>query len=308
MSVITITGANDFMRSSEIRKLVSGFVAQYSELALERIDGEEVTFERIREALTSLPFLTNKKMVVLNRPSANTQFVEQAEALLAALPSTTELLLVEPKFDKRGSLYKLLKKQSDFREYNQLEGSQLTTWLIGRAKANGATISSADARYLAERVGQNQQLLSNELDKLALYQPAITRQTIDELTEKAPQSTIFELIEAAFAGKRQRALELYDEQRRLKVEPIQIIAMLAWQLHVLALVCVGEGRSVEAIAKEAKLNTFTVNKTQRLASRLSLGVVRQNVDRLATIDQRSKREALDLDEALRNYILQLHTT
>jgi DNA polymerase III delta subunit len=84
--------------------------------------------------------------------------------------------------------------------------------------------------------------------------------------------------------------------------------MLAWQLHVLALVCVGEGRSVEAIAKEAKLNTFTVNKTQRLASRLSLGVVRQNVDRLATIDQRSKREALDLDEALRNYILQLHTT
>jgi DNA polymerase-3 subunit delta len=307
MSVITITGANDFMRSSELRMLIDAFVAEHGDLALERLDGEETTFERIQEALTSLPFLANKKMVVLNRPSANTGFAEAAESLLAELPETTELLLVEPKFDKRSNLYKLLKKQTDFRDYTQLETAQLASWLVERAQASGAKLTTSDARYLVERVGADQQLLANEVDKLVLYQPTITKQTIDELTEKTPQSTIFELIETAFSGKRERALELYEEQRRLKVEPIQIIAMLAWQLHVLALVCAAEGRATDSIAGEAKLNSFTVSKTQRLAAQLSLGQVRRLVDQLVVIDQRSKREAIDLDEALRNYIVQLHT-
>ena len=305
MSVITITGTNDFMRTSEIHKLVQEFVAEYGDLALERIDAEEVEFERIQEALTSLPFLANKKMVVLGRPSASAKFAERAETLLAELADTTDLLLVEPKFDKRSNLYKLLKKQTDFREYGHLEDSQLAAWLGERAKASGAIISNADARYLVERAGHDQQLLANEIDKLALYQPKITRHTIDDLTEKTPQSTIFELIEAAFSGKRQRALELYDEQRHMKVEPIQIIAMLAWQLHVLALVCASEGRPADVIARESKISPYTVGKTQRLAHRLSLAQVRQLVDKLVVIDKRSKREMIDLDEALRNYILQL---
>src|SRR3546814_19438404 len=61
-----------------------------------------------------------------------------------------------------------------------------------------------------------------------------------------PQSTIFELLDAALSGNTRRALELYEEQRSMKVEPQQIIAMLAWQLHVLAVVkAAGERRSEE---------------------------------------------------------------
>lgn len=306
MSVVTITGPNNFARHQALQRLVTDFVAQYGELALERVDGEEVEFERIQEALTSLPFLANKKMVLLQRPSANSRFAETAEQLLSDCPDTTDLVMVEPKFDKRSSLYKLLKQQTDFQEYGPLDGAQLATWLVQRAQENGANLSTSDARYLIERVGADQQRLASEVDKLALFQAVINRQSIDLLTDKTPQSTIFELIEAAFAGNRMRALELYDEQRRLKVEPIQIIAMFAWQLHVLALVLTSEGRSAEAIASAAKLNAFSVGKSQRLARQLRLSQVRQLIDQLVTIDQRSKREMIDLDEALRNYILQLH--
>lgn len=303
MSVVIITGTNDFVRTAETRALITAFVTEHTDLALERVDGEEAEFARIQEALTSLPFLASKKMVVLSRPGANAQFVESAERLLTELPETTDLILAEPKFDKRSSLYKLLKKFPEYREYNQLEGAQLASWLVERAKGKTATITQSDARYLIERVGLDQQLLAGEIDKLALYDLTINKKTIDELTEKAPQSTIFELIEAAFSGNRQKALQLYDEQRQLKVEPIQIIAMLAWQLHALALVCAGEGRSTDAIAGAAKMSPYTVSKTQRLATRLSLAQVRQLVDRLVVIDKRSKREMLDLDEALGHYIL-----
>jgi len=102
------------------------------------------------------------------------------------------------------------------------------------------------------------------------YQPEITRQTIDLLTEAAPQSTIFELLDAAFAGNAQRAMALYAEQRALKVEPQQIMAMIAWQLHVLAVIKTAGQRSADEIAKDAKLNPYVVRKSQNIARKLTL--------------------------------------
>lgn len=305
MGVITITGDNDWARQRELHRLTEAFVAEHSALALERIDGEEAEFDRIQEALTSLPFLANKKMVLLTRPSASKSFAEHAERLLAELPETTELVLAEPKFDKRSALYKLLKKRTDFRDFTALEGPALARWLVAAAAEQGATLSAADARYLIERVGANQQMLASEIVKLSLYQPAISRQTIDLLTDPQPQSSMFDLIDAAFAGNRQRALQLYDEQRRLKVEPIQIVAMLAWQLHVLALAVTAAGRSADQIARDAKISPFVAGKALRLARHSSAARVRRLVDQLLTLDQRSKRQSIDLDEALKRYVLEL---
>src|SRR4051812_17147506 len=105
MSAITLTGENDFARSQALRTLVADFTSVEGDLALERIDAGETEFVRIQEALTSLPFLASKKMVVLTEPSKNKQFADAAETLLKDLPDTTELILHEPKFDKRSSLY-----------------------------------------------------------------------------------------------------------------------------------------------------------------------------------------------------------
>lgn len=114
MSVVTITGSNDFARLAAVRELVGTFVHEHGDLAFERLDGQEHDFVRIQEALTSLPFLASKKMVLIMSPAANSAFSEQAEQLIEGLPETTELLLVEPKFDKRSGLYKRLKKANRF--------------------------------------------------------------------------------------------------------------------------------------------------------------------------------------------------
>ena len=109
-------------------------------------------------------------------------------------------------------------------------------------------MKSNDARYLVERVGTNQQLLANEIEKLALYDKDISKESIDLLTEETPQSTIFELLEAAFAGNHRKVQTLYAEQRAMKVEPPQIIALLAWQLHILAIIKTAGDRTPETIA------------------------------------------------------------
>lgn len=289
----------------ELRQLVDAYVSQHSEFGLERIDGEAVDVARVQEALTSLPFLTAKKMVVLRAPGANKQFSEQAEQLLGDVPETTDVIIVEPKLDKRLAYYKFLKKNTDFREFPELDTAGLAGWLAAEAKTRGGSLSSSDARYLVERVGASQQLLASELEKLLLYDPQVTRRTIDLLTDATPQSTIFQLLEVAFAGNTTRALKLYSEQRALSVEPSQIIAMLAWQLHVLALVKTAAARSPGAIAKEARINPFVVQKSQNIARNLSLPKLKKLVADLLKIDMRIKRTSTDPDEALQHYLLTL---
>ncbi|MDB5184828.1 MAG: polymerase subunit delta [Candidatus Saccharibacteria bacterium] len=303
--IITLTGANSFLLSRELRKLVDGFVAEQGDLALERIDGEEAELARVREAVTSLPFLASKKMVVLRAPSINKLFIEQAEQILGEVYDTTDLVIVEPKLDKRGSYFKYLKSATDFREFIEMDSNGLAAWLVRTAKDQQGSISSNDARYLIERVGTNQQNLSNELNKLLLRSEQVTRQTIDELTDLTPQSTIFQLLESAFAGNSRRAAQLYAEQRALKVEPQQIVAMLAWQLHILAIIKTAGSRSPAEIAKDAKLSPYVIQKSANIVRYLSMAELKGLISGLLDIDAKSKRTALDVDEALQNYLLRL---
>lgn len=303
--IVTLTGANGFLLQRELRRLIDVFVAEHTDMGLERLDGDEAEYDRLREALESLPFLAARKMVVLRGPGGNKQFVEHAESLLKELPETTDLVIVEPKLDKRSSYYKLLKKVTDFRECSELDENDLARWLVDMAKERGGSLSLVDARFLVAREGVNQQNLANELEKLLLYKPDITRQTIELLTEPTPQSTIFELLETAFAGNGKRALELYQEQRAQKVEPQQIIAMLAWQLHVLALVKTAGERTPDGIAKAARMSPFVVKKSAGIARKLTAGELKRLVADLLAIDVRLKRESLDADEALQNYLIQI---
>jgi len=303
--VTTLTGSNYFLLKAELERLVAGFVKESGEFGVERLDGEEAEYSRITESLQSLPFLASKKVVVLKNGGANKQFAENIEQLLGSMSDSTDLIIVEPKLDKRLGYYKTLKKKTEFKEFNELDANGLAQWLLDKSKLQGGSLQRNVVRYLVERVGANQQLLSNELEKLLQYQPEITRQTIDLLTEAAPQSTIFELLDAAFAGNAQRAMALYAEQRALKIEPQQIMAMIAWQLHVLAVIKTAGQRGADEIARDAKLNPYVVRKSQAIARKLTLPGLKKLVHDALALDVRLKSESIDADEALQHYLLTL---
>ena len=303
--IVTLTGENSYRLGHTLHRLVDEFVAEHGDLALERIDAQETEFAAIREALHALPFLSARKMAVLRAPSTNKQFAEQAEQILGTIPETTDVVIVEPKLDKRLSYYKYLKKNTDFRDFPELDAGGLASWLVKTAQEKSGSLNAADARYLVERVGPNQQLLSNELEKLLLYDPKITRETIDVLTEATPQSTIFQLLEAAFAGQSKRVIDLYAQQRALKVEPAQVIAMLTWQLHILAIIKTAGDRPIDQIAREAKLNPYVLSKSQSIAHHLPLAELKKLISDLLEIDTKTKRTNIDPDEALQNYLLTL---
>lgn len=303
--IVTLTGQNSFMLQQSLRQMVNEFVEEYTDMGLERIDGEEVEYDRLRESLQSLPFLANKKLVVLRSPGANKQFAENAEQLLAELPESTDVIIVEPKLDKRLAYYKLLKKVTDYKEFNELDGAGLVRWLVEQSKLKGGELSMNDANLLVGRVGINQQLLSNELTKLLQYDPIITKKNILLLSDQTPASTIFDLLDAALSGKTKRAVELYEEQRQQKVEPIQIIALLAWQLHAIAIIKTAGNRDANEIASVAKINPFVVRKSMAIANSLSMAELKQLVHDVHELDIKLKSESIDPDEAMLNLLTQM---
>lgn len=303
--IVTLTGANDFARSRELKSLADHFIAEHTDMAVERYDGEDADAARMRESVSSLPFLTTRKLVVLREPGKQKAWTEHIDDILKDVADTTDLIIVEPKLDKRLSYYKTLKKSTDFREFADIDANGLVRWATDYAKGQGGNLNASDARLLVDRVGTNQQMLQQELDKLLAYDPQITRATIELLTELMPQSTVFELLDAAFAGRTKRAMELYREQRALKVEPQAIMAMLAWQLHVLAVVKTAGDRGADDIAREAKLNPYVVRKTQGLARSTSLTQLKRLVADLLDLDQKMKRVSIDADEALKLYLLKI---
>lgn len=305
--ITILTGENSFAWADALHRQVDSFVAEYGDLAIERLDGEEASLANIQQALTSVPFLSTRQLVILRTPSKNKQFLEQFEQLLSTVADTTDVIIVEPKLDKRLTYYKFLKKQTNFHDFPELDQNTLAQWLTTFVTEREGSLRLSDARYLVERVGANQQLLAHELDKLLLYNSHVTRQTIDLLTDPTPQSTIFQLLEAAFAGHTKHTLNLYREQRALKVEPQQIIAMLAWQLHVLALLKTAGERSTNQIAQEASMNPYVLRKSQTIAQKLSLAELKKLVANLSTIDKRLKRTMINPDEALQHYLLNLKT-
>lgn len=292
------------MMKKRLDELMSGFVAEHEDLALERIDGEEATANMILDAVQSLPFLASRKMVVVSNLSANKTASEQIEQIIDAAGETTDLIFYEPSTDKRTTYFKVLKSKTLLEEFNELDARGLAKWLSEEAKKEGAELSFADASYLVERAGTNQALLANELQKLITYNSKVTRVTIDLLTEKTPQSKVFDLLDAAFGGNKKRALELYAEQRAQKVEPKTIMAMIAWQLQLIALAKYGK-KDANTIAKEAGMNPYPIVKAQRLASKIDDSKLEKMVDEALEIDHKSKTRPIDLDEALKTYITTL---
>lgn len=303
--IITLTGVNSFTLKKRLDELVQKFKEKHGELAIERFDGEENDAQTIIDAISNAPFLAKKKMVVVRNGSANTEFSNSIEQIISSIPDWCELVLYEPQIDRRTAYFKVLKSQTKFEEFQQLDARGLANWLVNETKKEGGSLSFADASYLIQRLGTNQAMLYNELQKLLTYQPKINRKNIELLTEPNPQSRIFDLLNAAFTGQEQKALRLYEEQRAQKVEPQEILAMIVWQLRLLALAKYAGEKSPTEISNDSGVAEYPLTGAKKLASNISEEKLKQLVNEAMELDVKGKTTAIDLDEALKTYLVTL---
>lgn len=297
-------GTNAFQINRRVRELIDAFIREHGDLAVEKIDASEASYEQILGAVESQPFLATRKMVIVREVAQNNDASENLETLIERAGDDTDLIIVEGKLDKRAAYYKALKKLPNFEEYDESETANITAWVRQQAEQLGGEITEQNARYLVDRVGPNQMKLSNELTKLVLFDSTVTRKTIDSLTDENPATTVFNLIDAAFSGNLKRALQLYGEQRQQKVEPQAIHAMLVWQIHAVAVAATAPKElDAKSVASQSGLNPFVLQKSQRIAQRMGKADIHESLKLLRDIDYKSKRQTIDYDEAIQYAIV-----
>lgn len=299
-----LTGKNDYRLQAELRQILDAALKAFGDLGIEKLDAQETDADTIVQTVQSVPFLVPGKLILVKNAQGNSALLDRAEELKNRIADGVDVVLVGPVFDKRKTVWNILKKQADkIIECNEAKPFELPQWVVEEAGRLQVKISKSDASYLVDRVGPNQMLLSRELEKLAIIESEISREHINELCEPNPQSSIFDMLDAAFAGRTGQALDLYKQQRKQQVDPHYIIAMLTWQLQALALAVYANPATEQSLIGAGQ-SPYSARKSLSLARSISRKAMKRYVADLAGLDAAIKNGA-DADTALETYILML---
>jgi DNA polymerase-3 subunit delta len=214
------------------------------------LDGRSLAIEQLETAGRSLPFLADRRLTVLNHPLALMQSDANRKrviTLLEALPDESAVVLAEygplqTEKEKRNRKASWLLKWADsmgrkvyIKKYSAPRGSQLTGWIITRARKMGGEFEPQAASSLAKLLGDNVRLADQEIIKLLTYvnyERPVAETDVEELTAQLPEGGIFDFVDAL--GNRDREKATSEFHRLLVDNDIQnIFGMIVRQFRLL---------------------------------------------------------------------------
>ena len=194
-----------------------------AELNITDLDGTQATAAEALAAASSVPFLADKRLVIvrgmlswLGRKGAGKAAKEEIARLQEALPDLPDfarLAFVEGRsLPASNKIVKLA--QSDpagyAREYSAPRDT--TGWIMNRVRAEyDREIDNRAAVALAAVTGDDLRRADNELIKLVSYvdeDRPISEQDVADLTPYVPEANIFKMVDAVAEGRGAMALEL----------------------------------------------------------------------------------------------------
>jgi DNA polymerase III subunit delta len=298
--------------------------AGLADLNTTRLDGRNASEEDIRTAANSLPFLAERRLVILNYAlsrfgGAGAQ--SRYQPFLDRLPDTTAMVLVIPDYKERQKWKSLpethwlmkWRHQAGARVYYQActlpHVNEMPNWIKNRARSMGGTFETGAALALTAHIGNDTRQISLEIDKLLNYvnfDRPVEAEDVEMLTVGSGQTSVFEMVDAMAAGNRTMALRLLhrllDEQ-----EPIYLFAMIIRQFRLLLQTreLIDEGGSLQFIAKAMGQPDFIVRKLHGQAQRFSLQRLEDIYRRLLEVDEAMKRSTMPADLALDTFIAEV---
>lgn len=296
--MIVLTGDNEYLIKRRLNELVTGFEKQNGNFSIERIDSKKNNFDDVLSNLQSVSLLSPNRMFILDRPGNYETWTEGFSDLIETIPASTTVVVLEPKIDKRLKYFKDLKKIDQFESYDPLYNSQLYNWVVDYAKKQKATISFIDANYLVDVVGNDQNRLVNELDKLMTYDQLITKDNIDLLVEPSLNTTTFKLLDVAFSGQYQEVSKIFNHLIVGKTTIPMIIGAIAWQLQIFAIIKSSPTLSANQIASKTGTSINTIEKSGRVISKYSYSDLASYSRKLVSLSISFRDYQIDQNEAL----------
>ena len=155
--------------------------------------------------------------------------------------------------DSRKKIVNLIKKYGIVKKL-EVNDNYLNDYVNNFLKDNGYKINNGDVVYFINRVGNNINNVTNELDKLMLYKindKIINRNDIDLLTVENIDDSIYDLVNCILKNDNEKAIKLYNNFIDNGMDVNQIVAIIAAQIRLLYQVkrLYNSGKSNDEIAK-----------------------------------------------------------
>ena len=155
--------------------------------------------------------------------------------------------------DSRKKIVNLIKKYGIVKKL-EVNDNYLNDYVNNYLKDNGYKINNGDVVYFINRVGNNINNVTNELDKLMLYKindKIINRNDIDLLTVENIDDSIYDLVNCILKNDNEKAIKLYNNFINNGMDVNQIVAIVAAQIRLLYQVkrLYNSGKSNDEIAK-----------------------------------------------------------
>ena len=219
------------------------------ELNTSEFDGQQANAYEIINAVSSFPFLADKRLIIvkgmlawITRKGAGETGKKAVEHLVEALPNLPEyarLVFVERQTLSDGNkILKLAREADNGYEKAFTTPGDSTGWIMRRAKdAYGAEIQPAAAVALAAVTANDLRRADNELIKLVSYvdgERAITEEDVSLLTPYVAEAKVFDMVDALAEGRADAALTMLHRLLAEKDEdPFRIYGMIVRQFRLL---------------------------------------------------------------------------
>ncbi|MBN1177988.1 MAG: DNA polymerase III subunit delta [Anaerolineae bacterium] len=275
------------------------------------LDGRRVTWGELRHACESIPFLAERRLVVVTGlltrlHKTEGEFLKSVLALLPGLPETTRLVFVE-----EGSLpanHPVLKlSQQHERGYARLfeppTDKALPGWVTNRVQKEGGSIDPRAAFHLAQIVGNDLRLLNQEIVKLVTYVGPGAEIMVEDVTTLVPyaqEAIIFDLVDAMGQRNGRTAATLLQRLLDAGEHEMGILGMVVRQFRLLVQVkeLRQAGENAASIAQALHLHPFPAGKLYQQATNFTAHQLEHIYRHLLALDVQIKRGEITPEMAL----------
>ncbi len=281
--VYLLCGEEIYLRSQYKKKLKDALCAVDDTMNFSYFEGKDSNPKAVIDLAETMPFFADYRVVMLE----NSGFLKNACAELAdyvaEIPESTVLIFVESEIDKRGRLYKEIKKHGRVVEFGVQKQETLVKWILGMLKNEGKNITQNTMQALLTTTGSDMQLIKNEVEKLISYtadRDVITTEDVEAVCVAQTTNKIFDMVNAIAEANQKKALELYEDLLALKEPPMRILFLIARQFRQLYQVkeLNAEGMPASEIAKQAGIMPFAVKRYLAQAKQFTKEQLRKAVE------------------------------
>ena len=206
-----LTGEDEYLKNSAV-----GILKNLVTLPeLNAVTLEAPTSQALRDALTSVPMMSEKRLVVADKLTE-----VDALAAYASAPSHSSILVLTGQPEAKRGGKKESKREEAVREFltaaveidcSPLDERTIFAWMSARTRKYNVEVERAAASLLIEYCRSDMSRISGEFDKLASYRMGgtVIEEDVRSLVKPELEFAVWQLSKAVAAGNAAGALEIF---------------------------------------------------------------------------------------------------